>query len=479
MAIDLSTLREAVQELVLRQSAQAWQAWYGAAPWDPAAELAERFELFEPEAVGVAQDAGDALLARHLVWQSVALRTRPAVERYLRARSTVAVRQADRTLFVAEVGRTLGDEVDRDLRRRLWDDFVPVLRLSAPAFLGVIEATAEAGRAHGFDDGFSLACALTRIEPAEAVAAAEAVLAQTETDWREALELAADLVGVPPDDIRPYDLSHILRPDEHEVAFAADGALPLAGATFAKLGLDLTGQTGVETLEDPRGESGRSPRAFPLAVPGDVRIGALPQPGLSWLREFFNELGRAQHLAHTAAGPVTETFPLGLRGVTDAAGRLVAGWLSDPLFLTANGMPPTPASALAGHARLAALHEARTVAAATLWHHDLATAGVATLADAAEAWVARAPIPPTAEDADALPDRLDAVFALDSLQLRLHAAAHEAALRDAHGERWWWSEDAGAALFSAWSAGQRRPATTWVREHLGASETLGSAAELL
>lgn len=479
MSIDLSALREAVEDLVIRQSAAAWEAWHDARPWDPAAELIERSELFDPQAVDKAADAGDALLSRHLLWQSVALRTRPAVERYLRARSTVAVRQADRTLFVAEVGRTLAHEVDRDARRRLWDDFVPVLRLSTPAFLGVLESTATAGVDHGFSDGFSLACALTRIDPAEAVAAAEAVLIRTEADWRAALQGAADLVGVPPDDIQPHDLSHILRADPYETAFLAEGALPLVGATFGKLGLDLAEQPGVQTIADPRGRSGRPPRAFPLAVPTDIRIGALPQPGLSWLRDFLGEVGRAQQLAHTAPGSVTETFPLGLRGVTDAAGRLVAGWLSDPVFLTANAMPPTPASALAGHARLEALHEARTVAAVTLWHHDLASAGVVTLEDASQAWVARAPIPPTAVDADALPDRLDAVFALDSLQLRLQAAAQDHALRTAHGDHWWWSEEAGAALFERWSHGQRLSATTHVQQLLGAGESLASAAILL
>ncbi len=477
--MDLTAVRQTVEELVLRQAAAAWSSWYSAQPWDPGEELAAQGRLFEPETVQAALDAGDPLLARHLLWQSVALRTRPAVERYVRARSTVAVRQSDRTLFVGEVGRTLAYEVDRDVRRQLWDDFVPVLRMSAPAFLGVIEASAAAGADHGFSSGFHMACALTRVDPVQAVSAAEAVLDATETDWRAALEGAADLVGVPPDDIRPHDLSHILRPDEHEPAFAAEGALPLAGATFAKLGLDLTGQTGVETLTDPRGPSGRAPKAFPLAIPGDIRMGAMPRDGLLWLRDFLTELGRAQHMAHTAPGPVTETFPLGMRGITDAAGRLVAGWLSDPVFLTANGMPPTPASALAGHARLAGLHEARTVAAITLWHHDLATAGTATFEDAANAWLARAPIPPDPADADALPDRLDAVYALDSLQLRLLAAAQDHALRTSYGDHWWWSEEAGAALFSSWSHGQRRTTADLVADALGEGETLASAAVLI
>ena len=472
--MDVQALRAAVEELVLAQAEEAWDAWYQASAWDPGAALARRPELFDPAAVRLARDEGDPLLARHLLWQSVALHTRPAVDRYVRARSTVAVRQADRTLLVGEVGRALAGEPDRGARRRLWDDFVPVLRLSAPAFLGVVEATTTAGVPHGFDDGFALACALTRIEPTHAVAAAEAVLQATDAPWRAAMALAADVGGVPSDDLRPHDLSWVLRGDEHEGAFAQAGALPLAGRTFAKLGIDLRAQADVETYADPHGASGRPPRAFALRVPGDIRIGASPRAGVSWLRGFFTELGRAQQLAHTASGAVTETFPLGLRGVTDAAGRLVAGWLADPGFLEANGMGATDAAAVVGHARLEALHEARTVAATTLWHHDLASG-----ADPGEAWLARAPVTPDADDASALPDRLDAIYALDSLQMCLLTAATEHRLFSDHGERWWWSEDAGAALSAMWSQGQRKSAAEHVGDLVDGEGGLAAAAALL
>ena len=155
-----------------------------------------------------------------------------------------------------------------------------------------------------------------------------------------------------------------------------------------------------------------------------------------------------------------------------AAGRVVAGCLADPGFLEANGMRPTDAAAVAGHARLEALHEARTVAAMTLWHHDLAGG-----ADPGEAWVARAPVPPDADDASALPDRLDAIYALDSLQMCLLGAATEHRLFTDHGERWWWSPDAGAALRAMWSEGQRKSA----EEHVGelVNGGLAAAAALL
>ena len=306
------------------------------------------------------------------------------------------------------------------------------------------------------------------------MAAAEAVLKATEASWGDAMALAADVGGVPRDDVRPHDLSWLLRGDEHDAAFAQAGALPLAGRTFAKLGVDLRAQADVETYADPHGASGRPPRAFAVRVPGDIRIGASPRSGVSWLRGFFTELGRAQQLAHTASGAVTDTFPLGLRGVTDAAGRLVAGWLADPGFLVANGMGPTDAAAVVGHARLEALHEARTVAATTLWHHDLAKG-----ADPGEAWLARAPVTPDTGDASALPDRLDAIYALDSLQMCLLAAATEQRLFTDHGARWWWSPEAGAALRGMWSQGQRKSCTELVGDLLEGQGGLAAAAALL
>ena len=113
------------------------------------------------------------------------------------------------------------------------------------------------------------------------------------------------------------------------------------------------------------------------------------------------------------------------------------------------------------------------MAATVLWHRDLAGG-----ADPAQAWLARAPVTPDADDASALPDRLDAIYALDSLQMCLLAAATEHRLYSDHGERWWWSADAGAALRALWSQGQRKSATELVGDLLDGQGGLAAAALL-
>lgn len=488
-AVSVDELRDEAEGLVRAQAKVAWEAWWSGRPWDPAETLRDHMHLLEPATVArVRAEAerladGDArrraleLFARFLLWEAVALETRPAVERYVRSRSAVAIRHEGRVLLVTEAGQALAEEAETAKRHQLWADMGGVLRLSAGSFLAVLEATAEAGRRFSYESGYDLAAALSRVDGSEAGRAAEAVLERTRGAYLAALGRAARARGIDPEALATADLSFVLRAEDFPEHLPARSALPLVGRTFGKLGLDLSTQEGVETLEDPLGGSGRPPATFALEVPGDVRLGATPRSGLAFYRDFFLQVGRAQHLAHCRPGPFETAFPLGYRGATDAAGRVVEGWLADRGFLLANGMPEGQAKAIAGHAALEALHEVRKVAAAVLWHRDLAGG-----ADPYEAWAARSEeatgVALTAKDAEALPDRIDGVFALDVLQVRLLEASAVAWLREQHGERWWWEPEAGRALFSLWAEGQRLSVTELLPK-VGVDGGLADAAEKL
>jgi len=468
--VPVDALRDEAEGLVERQAKAAWQAWWSGKPWDPVATLAEHMHLLEPETVSrVRKEAerlalGDVrrraleLFGRFLLWEAVALETRPAVERYVRSRNAVAIRQADRTLLVTEAGQALAEEAQTDKRHQLWEDLLGVLKLSAPGFVAVLEATAASGARFGYDDGFAVVAALSRVDGGEAVRAATAVLERTREEHAAGLDRAARARGIDPDALAASDLSFVLRPDVFEEHLPASSALPLVGRTFRKLGLDLAEQEGVETLEDPLGAAGRPPAAFALKVPGDVRVGAAPRDGLLFFRDFFMQVGRAQQLAQTRPGPFETSYPLGYRGATNAAGRVVERLLADRGFLLANGMPNDQAVAISTHARLEQLHEVRKLAAAVLWHRDLADGQ-----EAYAAWRVRSEqatgVALTEREAEALPDRIDGVFALDVLQVRLLAASVLAWLRRGHGERWWWEPEAGRALFGLWAEGQRLSAT--------------------
>ena len=130
--------------------------------------------------------------------------------------------------------------------------------------------------------------------------------------------LARERLGLPLDELRYADVSHLWRATSFDDVFAADRLVPTLEGTLAGMGIDLRAQTNVHVDTEVR--ELKSPRAFcaPVRVPEEIYLVVLPRGGQDDYGALLHEAGHTEHFAHVAPDLAFEYRRFGDNAVTEA-----------------------------------------------------------------------------------------------------------------------------------------------------------------
>ncbi len=160
------------------------------------------------------------------------------------------------------------------------------------------------------------------------------LLETTERAWIDGADrLLRRRAGVGLDEAGPWDLPRLLRADDWDAAFPADGMLPALRATFADLGVDLAAQTNVHLDVEQRPLKSPRPFCAPIEVPGRVMLVIQPNGGIDDWRALFHEAGHTEHYANTDPGLTVEARRMGDMAVTEGWASLFEGLVREPAWL--------------------------------------------------------------------------------------------------------------------------------------------------
>lgn len=348
-------------------------------------------------------------------------------------------------------------------REALYARLLPAWSGSAPAWLEAARATRAAAARLGLPDPDSMVGTLARVDPVALRTASSRLLEATEGLLGQALQQAAEAHDLP---LRPAHLPRLFGLPEMEHRFTAERMLPVAGGLLDGMGLHASHEQGLQVLED-RQPGPRPSRAFPVNLPREVRLVVHRAAGIRMAELHLLALGQAMHWLYTEPGPFPFRWPLGHRAVSDGPGLLLASLLTHPAMLQERGVPDEVAATLGKVARRSRLLHLRTMAA-------LLACGPGGPEAAADPWLAHAAaigrargIPVDEPEARAWPQRVDALYAAETLQSWLLAAALRRSLRARLGERWWRDPAAGESWIEWLKPGQRLSVTELIAARTG------------
>jgi hypothetical protein len=255
-------------------------------------------------------------------------------------------------------------------------------------------------------------------------------------------------------DASQVDLAHVIRGAQWDRWFDSSRMLSILEHTLAGMGIDLAAQSGITLDVEPRPR--KSPRAFcaPVHVPNDVRLVTQPRGGWQDHAALLHEAGHAEHFASVAAGlPVTQRL-LGDNSITEGYGHLFERLVSEPAWVGGViGMPEADALAFADFGAFWYLHRLRSLSAHLIYELYLHRTDDAALARAQYAGMLSLTLGVTHNPARYLLVD-DGLYVGRYLRSIMFEGSLGAWLRAQHGEAWWTSASAGAALRERWAQGQ-------------------------
>jgi hypothetical protein len=303
------------------------------------------------------------------------------------------------------------------------------------------------------------------------------LLQSTERAWVEGADrLLRTRAGVGLDDAGPWDIPRLLRAEDWDAAFPADGMLPALEATLADLGINLAAQGNVHLDLEQRPL--KSPRAFcaPIEVPDRVMLVIQPNGGIDDWRALFHEAGHTEHYANTDPGGTVEARRMGDMAVTEGWAALFEGLVREPAWLERRLDVGRPRQ-LAAEGGVVELFFARRYSAKLLYELEFHRADdpatmrgryVELLGDALK-------IEPSG--ASYLAD-IDAGFYVTEY---LRSWGFEAQLRDflrtEFGNAWFTRREAGGLLRELWSEGQARTADAMLEDLTGSAIEMAALDE--
>jgi hypothetical protein len=478
----LRAVRLEVDQLLSAEERWLWGVWTKGSSPDPGPDRAGHDALFSTETlrfVAAERDraSGDerralSLLHAYLVGERLSRMTAASAAAVV---GPAAIRWNGRTLSPARARAALAEEPDAGRRAALEHAWRVAEDRRAKDVNAYWDEVASAARDLGYPSLLALATEL-RGEPTEALAAlAEGVLSTTEATYRGLVgHLAEREIGRPLAHVRGGDLPRLFRAGDDPSAPPPSHVAREAVAAFAAFGLDPR-RLGVNLDLDPR--PGKDPRAlaFPIEVPGDVRVSFAPAGTPGELRALLHELGAAAFYARAAA-PTLEFRRLGNVTVT-AWATLFEDLASEPAWLTERtGRTLSEIAPMVCAAAARRLHGVRSLAARVLVEIARERGGGAK----ARAILERAAARPVDDDELQLflAAREPLLESADSLRAALLAAQAWAFLAGRSAKTWWTDPGSGQWLASAFADGSRLDARALSRT-LGAPALDAAALDVL
>jgi hypothetical protein len=322
----------------------------------------------------------------------------------------------------------------------------------------LIDRQHESAAALGWDSYREMCADCKSIDLADLERETLAFTAATGASFREVVDPALRrTLGFGLDRLRRSDLPRFFRAPDEDRHFPADRLIPSFLETLRGLGIEATGQAGVNLDLEPRPH--KSPRAFcaPVRVPGEVYLVLAPIGGRDDYAALLHEGGHAQHAAHVDADLPFEFRYLGDNGVSEAYAFLFDHLVEDPEWLERRlGVGDVPE--LISYARAQRLIHLRRYAAKLSYELELHGAGNGRTVDALAPRYAELlgaalqiqwPTQPFLADVD--PGFYCTAY-LRAWPLEAHLRAY---LRERFGPAWFEEREAGDVLRSLWREGQR------------------------
>jgi len=324
-----------------------------------------------------------------------------------------------------------------------------------------LDALADVARELGFADFGALLAEATRADFARLSDAADALLEVTARGYAMHLSRWAANELPPASPPRFADALRLARLPHLDQFFPARAARETHDAALAGLGIRIGRLTNLRVEESPQSRPGEA-RCFGVSPPEDVRLASAPRAGADFYLRFFQEAGRAQHLAW-ASPELAARYPEFVHAPDTAVGEGF-GFLFRHLFTDAAwlaercGARASEAAEIARSCALAELHDARRACA--LFHSQLELYGAGrSRSESLAADYAARQGEATGFDTPAGLHLVDALGegsrAAELLRARLFAASFAEHLRTRHGTRWWASRAAGDELIDVWNTASR------------------------
>lgn len=388
-------------------------------------------------------------------------RAREATAELAACESAARVAWDGARLGLDEVPPLVAAEPDAPRRRELASRRLDALRPCDDLRAARLDALADAARELGFADFGALLAEATRADFAQLSDAAGALLEFTARGY--ALHLSRWAARELPPAFAPgfADALRLARLAQFDAFFPARAARETHDAALAGIGVRVGRLTNLRVEESPQSRPGEV-RCFGVRPPEDVRLAHAPRAGADFCLRFFQEAGRAQHLAWASpelAARYPEFVHAPGRAVGDGFGFLFRHLFTDAAWLAERrGARASEAAEIARGCALAELHDARRACALLHSQLELYRAGAARSESLAADYAARQG-EATGFDTPAglhLADALGEGFrAAELLRARLFAASFAEHLRTRHGTRWWASRAAGDELIDVWNTASR------------------------
>lgn len=388
-------------------------------------------------------------------------RAREATEELAACESAARVEWRGVRVGLDEVAGLLAAESDATRRRELAARRVDVMRACDDLRAARLEALAAAARELGYADFGALHAEATRADFARLSDAADALLEVTARDY--AAHLSRWAAGELPPATAPSfaDAFRLARLPQLDVFFPARAARETHDSALAGLGIRVGRQTNLRAEESAQSRPGEA-RCFGLRPPEDVRLVYAPRAGADFYLRFFQEAGRAQHLAWASpelAARYPEFVHAPDRSVGEGFGFLFRHLFTDAAWLAERrGARAGEAAEMARSCALAELHDARRACALLRSQLELHGANSSRPESLAADYAARQheatgfDTPAGLHLADALGE---GARSAELLRARLFAASFAEHLRTRHGTRWWAARAAGDELIDVWNTASR------------------------
>lgn len=393
---------------------------------------------------------------RYLLAESIGKAVAPLDDRIANGEAAAEISFDGRTAPYRQSFLLLAREEDYDLRKRISDAQLPVLRRFNPVRAEKEERARALARGLGFASYNALGEELRSFDLERLARDCERLLASTEAAYAALLrEVVPEFMGLPVGRFRRCDVFRLFHLDRYAACFPPERLGPAVAATLRGLGIDLAAQANIWIHDLPLPKKNPRAACYALKVPGHVRLTVKPTGGAGDWETFLHEMGHAQHFAWTE-NDIFEFRQLGDNTVTETYAFLFEDLMDDPSWVREHaGIPPEETGSYLRFRRFSKMYMARRYAAKLLYERRL-HAGADDPRDLYRRTLSRAyGFPLDEEDAERyLSDVDDFYYVADYLRAWFLKAQLERSLVARFGAAWYRNPKAGAFLRSLWRHGQ-------------------------
>lgn len=297
-------------------------------------DLAEAVETLSEERSGPLADRRALLWRRRLDSAEIdGAREVQGVQRAIEARMVAFEPEIAGARGVSAVRHVLRTAPERERRRQAYAALAPLSRAAEGDLRRLIGLRDEHARRRGHAGYVAYALGRMDLTPGRVAGFLQALLRDTDDIYRALLaerSANAGLAGGP----APWDVEYLLDSagDAGSGAFRATGIVPALAAFLRDHGLEAL-SLGITFVPCDIPYNGL---CVPVDPPYDIRILASPRDGLGAYHTLTHELGHALHARFKE--PPSPIFRDEPGAFNEAMGEVLAAFLEDPAWLTAQGL---------------------------------------------------------------------------------------------------------------------------------------------